>query len=344
MRALVRREYGGPERLEVAELPVPEPRRGEVLVRVAASAINAADAYLLRGEPRIVRLSTGLRRPRRVILGRDVAGVVERVGPDVSGFAPGDRVLGEADGAWAEFAVIPAAALAHVPRGASGATAFSFEVAATLPLPGTTAWQALAIARPAIGPGARVLVTGASGNVGLFVVQLARAADAEVTGLASPSRLDLVRSAGAARVVDRTDPAADPGREYDLVVDLTADRSLGDLVARLAPRGTYVSSSGRGGRVLGPLPRIAATTVRGLFTRRRLRVLAARRNGVDLARIVELAARGDIRPIVDGVIGLDRVADAVARLERGEPLGRVVVRVAEPARPTPSSAARSGAA
>ncbi|WP_395242482.1 zinc-binding alcohol dehydrogenase family protein [Agromyces sp. MMS24-K17] len=359
MLAVGRRRYGGPDAIAVVERPVPAPGAGEVLVRVATSSGNAADAFLLRGEPRLIRLSSGLARPSSPVLGRDVAGTVAAVGEGVEGVAPGDRVHGETDGAWSEFAVLPASVVARVPRG------IDLVQAAALPLPGVTALQALRLgvsgrrdaageasasggasdvpevsagSEASAGPdasaapdpfdalaGRRVLVTGASGNVGLLAVSIAAAYGADVTAAASRDRLDLVRAAGAAGVVERTHPAADWGRGYDLVVDLTAQRPVADLVARLAPRGSLVMSTGAGGRTLGPLPRLASTALRDLGTRRHLRVLAAKADGDDLRALDRLVRSGRVVPVIDGVVPMADAADAVRRFEAGASRGRIVL-------------------
>ncbi|UOE45788.1 quinone oxidoreductase family protein [Agromyces larvae] len=328
MRAVVRRRYGGPERLEVADVHEPSPGAGELVVRVATSAVNAADAFILRGEPRIARLSFGIGRPSQPVLGRDVAGTVTAVGEGVEGFAIGDRVHGEADAAWAEFAVLPAPAAARIPRGVD------LVQAAALPLPGVTALQALRMGLPAGEAsdrdltgldGMKALVTGASGNVGLLAVAIAAAHGARVTGTASPARLDLVRRAGAEHVADRTHSGSDHGVGYDLIVDLTGHRTLADLMTRLAPRGTLVSSTGAGGRTLGPLPRIAAVATRDLVTRRHLRVLAAHRDGADLATVGRLVRDGRLTPIIDGVMPMSAAADAVRRFEAGQGHGRIIL-------------------
>lgn len=359
MRAVVRRRYGGPEAIAVAERAVPAPGHEDVLVRVATSSVNAADAFLLRGEPRLIRLTSGLIRPANPVLGRDVAGTIVAVGDGVDTLAPGDRVHGEtASGAWAEFAVLPAAAAARVPRG------IDLVQAAALPLPGVTAMQALRLgtsdphAKPAPGapapgapdpgaPGApvsarpdpapdradpldelagrRVLVTGASGNVGLLAVAIAAAYGAEVVGAASKARIDLVRAAGAGHVVERTHPAADWGLGYDLVIDLTGQRPVADLERRLAPRGTLVLSTGAGGPTLGPIPRIAETAWRDLGTRRHLRVLAAKADGDDLRALDRLVRSGRVVPVIDGVMPMSGAAEAIRRFEAGHSRGRIVL-------------------
>ncbi|QEO15387.1 NADP-dependent oxidoreductase [Agromyces intestinalis] len=328
MRAVVRRRYGGPERLEVADVHEPVPGAGEVVVRVATSAVNAADAFMLRGEPRIARAAFGIGRPSQPVLGRDIAGTVTAVGEGVTDLALGDRIHGESDAAWAEFAVLPAQAAARIPRG------IDLVQAAALPLPGVTAMQALRMGLAGAAAsdrdltpldGRKVLVTGASGNVGLLAVAIAAAHGARVTGTASTARLGLVQQAGAEHVADRLHPGVDYGVGFDLIVDLTGHRTLADLMTRLAPRGTLVSSTGAGGRTLGPLPRIAAVGARDLATRRHLRVLAARRDGADLAALGRLVRDGRVTPIIDGVMPMSAAADAVRRFEAGQAHGRIIL-------------------
>ncbi|MWB98995.1 NAD(P)-dependent alcohol dehydrogenase [Agromyces seonyuensis] len=320
MHAWVRHDYGGPDRLERAVLPVPAPAAGEVLVRVTASAVNSADLHLLRGEPRVVRLAFGARRPRAAQLGRDCAGVVEAVGPGVDPSLVGTLVHGEADAAWAEYAVLPADVVVPVPDALDETTA------AAVPLAGVTAVQAMR--RLGDVSGRRMLVTGASGCVGLYVVQLARAAGAHVTAVASARRADLVRSAGAEHVVDRHDPADDPGDEFGAIVDVMAVRPLSEVLPRLAADGVYLSVGGDGTPVLGPLPRIAGLAARGPFTRRRLRSLAARRSGADLADLDARIDRGEVRPMIDRVVDFADVPDALRAFEAGEANGRLLIRIA----------------
>ncbi|MBT2498770.1 NAD(P)-dependent alcohol dehydrogenase [Agromyces sp. ISL-38] len=329
MRAIVRSRYGGPELLSLAEVAAPVPAADEVLIRVQAVAVSVGDVFLLRGEPRIVRTVSGLRRPKQEILGRDVAGVVEAVGEQVTRFRVGDAVYGESDqGGWAELVAVPERFVALRPGNVDAVHA------AAVPVSGTTALQGLRLA--GVKAGQHVLVNGASGGVGGFVVQLAKAMGAEVTGVASAAKADHVRAIGADHVIDYAaeDFTAAAGRagerdagRYDVIFDLVANHSLSSLRRALTRRGTLILSAGSGGRVLGPLGRIAAASVVSPFVSQRLRPLAATRNGDDLAELTGRIESGAVRPVVDEVFPLERTAAAVERLESGTVRGKVVIEV-----------------
>ncbi|WP_353815788.1 NAD(P)-dependent alcohol dehydrogenase [Agromyces sp. SYSU T00266] len=322
MRALVQNGYGGPEVLAVTDVPDPgPPGPGRVAIAVRAAGVHAGDVWIMRGEPRLIRLAFGVKRPRQPIVGRDVVGVVTAVGDGVTTLAVGDRVFSESDQAgFAETAVVDAGFVRRAPANLDDVHA------AVIPVSGTTALQALRLAR--VGPGDRVLVIGASGGVGTYAVQLAVALGATVTGVASGAKADHVRAAGATRVIDhRTEDVTADGATYDVVIDLAAAQSLGALTRILAPRGTLVLSAGTGSRTFGPLPRIAAAVLRSSFTRRRLVSLAARRNGDDLDALRTYAEAGQLRPVVDEVFPFDRAPEALARLASGTVRGKVAIRV-----------------
>ena len=313
--------YGGPEVLELAEVATPEPAADEVLIRIDAVAVSAGDVLVMHGEPRMVRLAFGLRRPKRPVIGRDVAGEVAAVGPGVTRFRVGDPVYAESDqGGWAEFVTVPERFVATRPSSVDAVHA------AAVPVSGMTALQGLRLA--GVGAGQHVLVNGASGGVGGFAVQLAKAMGAEVTGVCRAAKADHVRAIGADHVIDHTteDFTAHVDR-YDVVFDLVADHPLGRTRRSLTRNGTLVLSSGRGGKVLGPLGRIAAASVVSPFVPQRLRPLAARRDGDDLAELARRIDAGEVRPVVDAVFPLDRAADAVARFEAGDVRGKLVLAV-----------------
>lgn len=322
MRAVVRRRYGGPEVLAPATVEEPPaPRDDEVLIRVQAVAVSAGDVLLLRGAPLAIRAVSGLRRPKQQIIGRDVAGEVAAVGAGVTGFRVGDAVYAEADqGGFAEFVVVPERFVAARPRNLDAVRAASIVVS------GTTALQGLRLA--GLRAGQHVIVNGASGGVGGFAVQLAKAMGAEVTGVARASKLEHVRAIGADHVIDHTttDFTA-TGRRYDVILDLVADRPLTALRRALVPRGTLVLSSGRGGRVLGPLGRMAAASAIAPFVSQRLVTLAAKRNADDLAELARRAEAGEITPVIDEVFPLEHAADAIARFESGVVRGKLVLAV-----------------
>ncbi|GAA4372006.1 NAD(P)-dependent alcohol dehydrogenase [Agromyces bauzanensis] len=321
MKAIVQHRYGGPEVLALAEVAAPVPAGGEVLIRVRAVGVSAGDDFVMRGEPRAVRLAFGLRRPKQPTIGRDVAGEVAAIGAGVTRFRIGDPVYAESDqGGYAEFVAVHEDFVAVRP-----ATVDAVHAAA-VPVSGTTALQGLRLAR--VTPGHHVLVNGASGGVGGFAVQLAKAMGAEVTGVCRGSKAEHVRAIGADHVIDHTteDFTAD-GPRYDVIIDLVADHPLGRLRRALAPGGTLVLSSGKGGKVFGPMGRMLRASVLSPFVSQRLRSLAARRNGDDLAELARRIDAGEVRPVVDEVFPLERAADALTRFESGTVRGKLVLEV-----------------
>ncbi|MDE3724066.1 NAD(P)-dependent alcohol dehydrogenase [Nocardiopsis sp. N85] len=320
MKAIAHDEYGeAADVLAPREVPVPEPGRGEVRVKVHAVSLNAADVYITRGEPTIGRLAFGWPRPKRTIRGRDVAGVVDSVGPGVTEWSPGDRVAAEGEESLAEYTCVKASLLARVPDGVP------LTEAAAVPLAGVTALQAVRVGE--VKAGDRVLVNGASGGVGTFIVQLATAAGAEVTGVCGAGNTDLVRSLGAVHVVDYgVEDFTEAKEPYDVVIDLAGNRSLRELRSALAPGGTLVLTSGHGSRAMGPLWRNAAASLTSPFVRQRLRPFLAR-TGVDgeVEGLLERVAAGTLRPAVGRTYPFERAVDALAHVSRGHARGKVVV-------------------
>lgn len=327
MKAIRQDRYGGPEVLTLDELPDPVPGPGEVLVRVKAASLNAADWHIMRGDPYLARLAApavfGRHGPRRAVRGRDVAGVVEALGPHVTRFGVGDAVvgdLGERDGAFAELARAPESLLEKVPAG------LSFEEAAALPLAGTTALLLLRAGR--VLAGSSVLLLGASGGVGTYALQLAAAWGAEVTAVCSTRNVDQARALGAAHVVDRH-RAELPDTRYDTVVDLVGRYRLRELRRRTAPGGVLVLSGGgtsEGGSLVGPMGLMVAGRLAGLGGRPRVAVPLVRA-GDGLAEVVALAAAGTLRPVVERRVALAEVPDAIRHLERGHARAKIVVTV-----------------
>ncbi|MTV27007.1 NAD(P)-dependent alcohol dehydrogenase [Nitriliruptoraceae bacterium ZYF776] len=308
VRAVTATRYGGPEVVEVGTRPAPSaPGPGQVRLRVEAVGLAAGDVALLQGRPLVVRTAFGLRRPRQPLLGRDVAGIVDAVGTDVTDLAPGDRVHGEVTtGALAEQVLVAADQLVRRPAELTAVEA------GVLPVSGATALQGLRDAGR-LRAGQHVLVHGASGGVGHLAVQIARAFGAEVTGVAGPANLALVRELGAHDTVDHTttDPFAVRGR-YDLVFDLVGDRPLAEMRRSLRPGGAVVLAAGGGGPVLGPLGRIAVALATGPFVRARLRPLAASCRRDDLETLRTMIDAGDLRPRVARTFPLARAREAYA--------------------------------
>lgn len=321
MRAVVYDRYGGPEVLRLADIPRPSPGPGQVLVRVACASVNAADYRSMRADPFIARLSLGLFRPRRRILGLDVAGVVEAVGPGVSAHAPGDVVLGDTYldglGGFAEHACISERSLVRVPDGVS------LEEAAAVPLAAVTALSALARAR--LAPGASVQVYGAGGGVGTFLVQIAKARGHRVTAVCGPKSVELVRSLGADRVLDyrAREHEADEER-YDAVFGVNGYRSLAGHRARLAPGGTYVMVGGTGAQIFEAL---LFGKLRFAFDDRRIELLMLEDapRTAELEEACDLLASGALRPVIDRVLPLEQAADAIRYVERGHVRGKVIL-------------------
>ncbi|MCD2442840.1 NAD(P)-dependent alcohol dehydrogenase [Agromyces sp. SYSU K20354] len=321
MRAVVQHRYGGPEVLDLAEVDAPTPAADDVLIRVQAVAVSAGDALIMRGEPRAVRLAFGMRHPKRPTIGRDVAGIVEAVGPAVTRFEVGDAVYAESDqGGYAELVAVAEGFVARRPANVDAIHA------AAVPVSGTTALQGWRLAD--VGPGRHVLVNGASGGVGGFAVQLAKAMGAEVTGVCRGAKAEHVRAIGADHVIDHTrEDFTDTTDRYDAIFDLVADHSLGDLRRALTPRGTLVLSSGKGGAVFGPIGRIIRASLMDPFVSQRLRPLAARRSGDDLAELTRLIEAGEVNPVVDRTYPLAQAAQALADFESGTVRGKLVLTV-----------------
>ncbi|MFE5911022.1 NAD(P)-dependent alcohol dehydrogenase [Streptomyces wedmorensis] len=330
MKAWVQDRYGSADVLEFAEVERPVPGEREALVRVHAAAVNAADWHLMRGDPYVARLALGLRRPKERIRGRDFAGRVEAVGAGVTGLRPGDEVFGEAPGAFAEYVCAPEEATERKPAG------LTFEQAAAIPLAGNTALMGLRDLG-GVRPGGKVLVNGASGGVGTFAVQLAKAFGAEVTGVCSTRNATLVLGLGADRVIDytRQDFTTGPDR-YDLVFDLVGNRSLAELRRILSPTGVLVLSGGgvfEGGSAFGPMGLIIKGQLLSRFSGRRLHVLTAEPRRENLATLRELAENGDITPVVERTYPLDEAPRALRYVEGEHARAKVVLSCPPPSGP-----------
>jgi NADPH:quinone reductase-like Zn-dependent oxidoreductase len=319
MQAVVQDRYGeAHDVLRLQEVDRPTAGPDEVLLRVRAAGVDRGVWHLMAGVPYAVRL-TGLRGPRSRVRGREVAGRVEAVGAGVRTLRPGDEVFGIGAGTFAEYATASVAKLAPAPANVSAAQA------ALVPVSGTTALQAVRD-HARVRPGQSVLVIGASGGVGTFAVQIAKAYGAEVTGVCSTGKTDLVRSIGADHVVDhrRTDLAAE-GRRYDVVLDIGGNRSLRALRRLLTPSGTLVLIGGEdGGRWLG-LGRQLLAVLRSPFARQRLRMMIATEKRADLLALAEIIEAGTVTPVLDRTFPLAGTADAVTHLTDGRARGKVAV-------------------
>lgn len=323
MKAIVQREYGPPlEVLRLEDIDEPQAGDGEVLVDVRAAGVNALDWHLVTGEPTVMRLvGMGVRRPRRRGVGRDVAGIVKAVGPGVTRFQPGDQVFGWCAGAFAELVVTHQDSL--VPKPAD----VTFEQAAAVPVAAITALQGLRD-HGEVRLGQQVLITGASGGVGTFAVQLAKHLGAEVTAVCSTRNLDLVRSIGADHVVDYSrQDATRSGKRYDLILDIAGRPSLLGCRRSLKPGGRLVLIGGEGGRWLGPLPRMARALLLGQLGNRTVRAFEAKETREDTLTLAELLAAGHLCPVIDRTYHLTDAPEAVRYLEQGHTQGKVIVTV-----------------
>jgi NADPH:quinone reductase-like Zn-dependent oxidoreductase len=327
MKAIVCDEYGAPnEVLSLADIEGPVIGDDDVLVRVLATSVNPADWHLVRGAPYIARLQLGLRKPRWRVVGCDVAGRVEAVGPNVATLRPGDEVFGSpfmrGFGAFAELVSVPQDALEQKPAN------LSFERAAAVPLAAITALQGLR-AGGGLAPGRRVLVIGASGGVGTFAVQIATALGADVTGVCSTRNVDLVRSLGAAHVIDYTQgDLTQGGASYDLVLQVAGTHSPSECRRVLSPGGTLVQISGDSdGHWIGAVTRLVRARLLSPFVSQTLMSLAVKPARDDLRTLKELLEAGDVTPVIDRTYQLSDVADALGYLEQGHARGKVVVTV-----------------
>jgi NADPH:quinone reductase-like Zn-dependent oxidoreductase len=323
MKAIVYRCYGPPEVLRLEDIAKPVPKDNEVLVRVRAASVNPLDWHFMRGRPYIVRLDAGLGAPENLRFGVDFAGVVEAVGTSVTRFKAGDEVFGGKRGALAEYVVISEQrAIALKPAN------MSFAQAAAVPIAGLTALQGLRD-KAHVGPGQKVLINGASGGVGTFAVQIARDLGAEVTGVCSGRNVELVRSLGAAHVIDYTREDFTRGSErYDVIFDNVGNHSPLELRRAMTPKGTLVVvGAPTGGAWLGGLSVMLSAVVVSPFVSQHLEPFLAELNGPDLARLAELMQSDRLTPVIDRSYPLAQTAQALAYLEAGHARGKVVIAI-----------------
>jgi len=317
MKAIVYRTYGSPDVLELTDIEKPAVADDAVLVRVRSASVNPVDWHGMRGQPFLVRMGDGLRRPKVGALGVDAAGHVEAVGKDVTHLQPGDEVFGARTGAFAEYV----SGRNFVAKPA----ALTFEQAAAIPVAATTALQALRD-KGGVQPGQRVLVNGASGGVGTFAVQIAKALGAHVTGVCSSGNVEMVRSIGADEVIDYTrEDFTRAGQRYDLILDIAGSRSLRSCRRVLTANGTLVVVGGPGGRWVSPADRWVKAKVISRFGSQRMLPFLAQITKEDLLVLKELAEAGTLRPVIDRTYPLSEVPEAVRYLEAGHARGKVVI-------------------
>jgi NADPH:quinone reductase-like Zn-dependent oxidoreductase len=318
MKAIVRDRYGPPDVLRCEEIEKPVPRDDEVLLRVRAASVNPADWHVLRGDPFLIRVGEGLGKPKQRILGIDIAGVVDAVGPEVQELEPGDEVFGTSKtGAFAEYACVTADRLLRKPAHSS------FEDVAAVPVAAVSALQGLRD-RGRVRPGHKVAIHGSSGGVGTFAVQIAKALGAEVTAVCRTANIDLVRSIGADHVIDYTkEDFTRRGEVYDVIFDAAAYRSVLDYRRALGPRGIYVMIGGSFTRLLQVLLLGPLISTGG----RKLGFMMAKMEREDLSFLKELLEEGKVVPVIDRRYPLIEAAEALRYLEKGHARGKVVVTV-----------------
>lgn len=321
MKAVVQDRYGSSETWRLGRMPRPGTTDGQVLVRVAAAGLDRGTEHLMNGLPYAMRLGFGLRGPRNPVPGRDVAGTVEAVGAGVTRFAVGDEVYGVAPGSFAEYAVAREDKLAHKP------VSLSFEQAAVVPISAGTALQALQDAGK-VQPAQSVLVLGASGGVGSYAVQLAKAFGAEVSGVCSTEKVEFVASLGADHVIDRTQQDfADGARRYDLILDIAGNPPIRRLRRALVPGGTVVLVGGEdAGRITGMSRKLRGALV-SPFVRERLTLFLAKERAADYERLAGLLDAGTVVPALDRSYPLERAPEAMRLLESGRVRGKVAITV-----------------
>ena len=325
MKAITLAEYGGPEMLTYTDIPTPTPSAGQLLVRIEATSINAADYRMMRGNPFLVRFFAGLRRPTKVpVLGGDAAGVVAAVGDGVTDVAVGDRVFAEVDkkGTFAEYAVIAADAVAPIPEGVSSIDA------AAVPLAGRTALQAVRD-KSEFEPGQSVLIQGAGGGVGTMTVQIAKARGAEVTAVCGPTSAAVAEEAGADRIIDyNVTDITEIDDRYDVIIAINGHHKLATYKQLLKPGGRYVMVGGDNrqifeGLLMGKLAFARSDKTATVLTMDETIV------GADMRELADMMAAGTLRPFIDRTYPLAETADAMRYVEAGHVPGKVVVTVTE---------------
>ena len=321
MRAAVRRRYCSPDELDIEEVEKPEVTDDGVLVRVHAASVNRADWYGMTGTPYVARGMTGVLKPKSELFGTDFAGTVEAVGKGVSDFRPGDEVFGGRTGAFAEYVNVREAV---VPKPAN----VSFEEAAALPVAALTALQGLRD-KAQLQPGQKVLVNGASGGVGTFAVQVAKALGAEVTAVCRTRNVEQAHSIGADHVVDYTrEDFTRSGQRYDVLFDVAGSRSFRECKRVLAPEAIVVQAGApKGNRILGPLRHIAAVRLASLGSSRKVVFFIAKFNRPDLKFLVELLAAGTMKSVIERRYELGETAHAMRHMGEGHAQGKILITV-----------------
>ncbi len=322
MKAIVYTKYGSPDVLQLKEVEKPTPKEDEVLIRIYAAAVTAGDVIVVKGEPFLVRLSSGLLEPKHKIPGKEMAGRVEAVGGNVKQFQPGDEVFGDLSvcgwGAFSEYVSVPENAIALKPAN------LTFEEAAAVPESAVVALQGLRD-KGKIQPGQKVLINGASGGVGSFAVQIAKSFGAEVTAVCSTRNLDMARSIGADHVIDYTqEDFTQNGQRYDLILAANGYHPLSDYKGALSPKGIYVMTGGSGAQMFQAMLQGPIISMTGSKTMGNMLV---KPNKNDLVFMKELLEAGKVVPVIDRRYPLSAVPEALRYLEEGHARGKVVITV-----------------
>jgi NADPH:quinone reductase-like Zn-dependent oxidoreductase len=321
MQAIIHSRYGPPDVLELKDIDQPVITDDAVLVQVHAAGVGKGDWLTVQGLPYVARPRYGLPNPKQPVPGFDVAGRIRAVGSNVTRLQAGDDVFGWCDGSFAEYASVPQSQLAPKPPN------LSFEQAAAVPISGFAALQALRDTG-GVQPGQKVVIIGASGGVGSFAVQLAKAFGAQVTGVCGTKSLDLVRSLGADHVVDYTqEDFTRTGRRYDLILEMAGNRSLADLRRALTPKGTLVLVGGSGGRWLMGTGRTLRAVVLSPFVGQRLRSFLSKPRGADLVVLQELLEAGKLTPVIDRTFPLRETPEAIGYVGERSTQGKIVITV-----------------
>jgi len=324
MKAIVHYRYGGPEVLQLKDVDKPVVADGDVLVRIRAASVNPLDGHFMRGEPRIMRISSGLRKPKQVSVGVDFAGTVESIGRNVTQFKPGDAVFGGKSGSFAAYVSVPEdKQIVLKPANVT------FDEAAAVPVAAITALQALRDGGH-VGPGQSVLINGAGGGVGTFAVQIAKSLGARVTGVTSTTNMEMVSEIGADEVIDYTkQDFTRGGQRYDVMIDIAGNRSWSECKRVLHPKSTFVIVGGLSKKPwLGPLTHSAALSVTSMRASQHVVPLfLAKLSKEDLVILQGLLEAGKVKPVIDRTYSLSETAEAIRYLEAGHARGKVVISV-----------------
>jgi len=323
MKAIVYCEYGSPDVLRLEQIEKPVPNDDQVLIKVRAASVNPYDWHFIRGTPYILRLDAGLRKPKSLRLGGDVAGQIEAVGKNVTQYKPGDEVFGLCTGAWGEYCLGKSRLALKPPN-------ITFEEAASIPVAAISALQALRD-KGKVQPGQKVLINGASGGVGTFAVQIAKSMGAEVTGVCSGRNVEMVRSLGADHVIDYTKDDFTKGQErYDVILDNVGTQPLSGFRAVLKPSGICVMIGGGGpheGNWIGPLARPIKALLLQPFISQKMSMMIADMTHKDLAVMADLMQSGKVKAVIDRTFKLSEVPEAVRYSETGRARGKVIITV-----------------